>query len=93
MVGFKVLLQLITDSKSLFNVISKGSRTLEIRMMLDIAAAREGFRNKVISDIDFVRNSSNIADELTKAMHHRSLRNVLPTGHLDMAPERRIIRN
>eukprot|EP00171_Calliarthron_tuberculosum_P022721 IDg22721t1 len=47
----KIAVQLLTDSKSLFDVISKGSRTSEKRTMLDIAAAREGFRDKVISDI------------------------------------------
>lgn len=34
--------------------------------MLDIAAAREGFRDKVMSDIEFVRSSHNNADGLTK---------------------------
>lgn len=33
---------LLTDSSSLFDVISKGSRTLEKRTMIDICAAREG---------------------------------------------------
>eukprot|EP00171_Calliarthron_tuberculosum_P023142 IDg23142t1 len=47
----RIPVQLLTDSKSLFDVISKGSRTSEKRMMLDIAAARERFRDKVISDI------------------------------------------
>eukprot|EP00171_Calliarthron_tuberculosum_P023641 IDg23641t1 len=63
-----IAVQLLTDSKSLFDVISKGSRTSEKRTMLDIAAAREGFRDKVISDIGFVRSSSNLADGLTKKM-------------------------
>lgn len=36
-----VMLQLLTDSKYLFHVISKGSRTSEKRLMLEIAAARE----------------------------------------------------
>ena len=43
--------RLLTDSKSLFDVISKGSRTSEKRKMLDIAATREGFRDKVISTV------------------------------------------
>eukprot|EP00171_Calliarthron_tuberculosum_P020880 IDg20880t1 len=34
--------QLLTDSKSLFDVISKGTRTNEKHTMLEIAAAREG---------------------------------------------------
>ena len=58
----KIPVQLLTDSKALFDVVSKGSRTSEKRMMLDIAAAREGFKSKAISDIGFVRSSQNVAD-------------------------------
>ena len=93
MLGYKVPVQLLTDSMSLFDVISKGSRTSEKRMMLDIAAAREGFREKIISDIGFVRSSCNVADGLTKPMQQRSLQAVLMTGRLDVNPEQWIIRN
>ncbi len=41
-IGSKVPVQLLTDSKSLFDVISKGTRTTEKKTMLGIAAAREG---------------------------------------------------
>eukprot|EP00171_Calliarthron_tuberculosum_P004814 IDg4814t1 len=44
-------IQLLTDSKSLFEVISKGTRTSEKRTMLEIAAAREEFRDKLIDEI------------------------------------------
>ena len=91
--GVKVPVQLLTYSKSLFDVISKGSRTSEKRMMLDIAAAREGFRDKVISDIGFVRSASNIADGLTKPMQQRSMQNVMLSGRLDVTPDQWIIRN
>ena len=47
----KIPVQLFTDSKSLFDVISRGSRTSEKRVMLDIAAAREGVKDRTISDI------------------------------------------
>ena len=56
-------------------------------MMLDIAAAREGFREKVISDIGFFRSSCNVADGLTKPMQQRSLQAVLMKGRLDVSPE------
>ncbi len=39
---------LLTDSKSLFDVIYKETRTVGEEAMLDIAAALEGFRDKVI---------------------------------------------
>ena len=90
--GKKIPVQLFTDSKSLFDVISKGSRTSEKRMMLDIAASREGFRDKVISDIGFVRSSRNLADGLTKPMNQAMLREVLANGHLNVEPEQWIVR-
>ena len=86
-------MQLLTDSKSLFDVISKGSRTSEKHVMLDIAAVREGFWDKVISGIGFIRSSQNLADGLTKPMAQASLRVFLSTGSLDVKPEQWIIRN
>ncbi len=58
----KIPLQLFSDSKSLFDVISTGSRTSEKRLMLDIAAAREGSRDSILSNIGF------IADGLAQTM-------------------------
>ena len=90
--GKKVPVQLFTDSKSLFDVISRGTRTSEKRMMLDIAAAREGFRDKIISDIGFVRSLKNLADGLTKQMKQTMLREVIRTGNFQVEPEQWIIR-
>ncbi len=61
-------------------------------MMLDIAAAREGFRDKVISDIGFVRSSHNLADGLTKSMSQAALQRVVSNGSLRVEPEQWIIR-
>ena len=55
-------MQLLFDSKRLSDVISEGSRTSEKRVTLDIAAAREGFRDKMISDIGLIQSSLDIAD-------------------------------
>eukprot|EP00737_Agarophyton_chilense_P000247 gb/GEZJ01000282.1/.p1 GENE.gb/GEZJ01000282.1/~~gb/GEZJ01000282.1/.p1 ORF type:complete len:768 (+),score=79.54 gb/GEZJ01000282.1/:1785-4088(+) len=88
-----VHLFLFTDSKCLFDVISKGSRTAEMRMMLDIAAARQGFKDKIISDIGFVRSSQNVADGLTKSMAQAALHRIVATGKLNVNPEQWIIRN
>lgn len=91
--GRKIPVHLFTDSKSMFDVISKGSRTSEKRTMLDIAAAREGFADKTISDIGFVRSSENLADGLTKSMSQGALRDVVATGTFEVHPEQWIIRN
>lgn len=57
-----ISVQLLKDSKSLFDVISKGSRTSEKRTMVYRSTAREGFNNGLISDIGFVRRSDNVAN-------------------------------
>ncbi len=62
-------------------------------MMLDIAAAREGFRDKLISDIGFVSSSKNLADGLTKSMSQSALQEVVSTGFLSVHPEQWIIRD
>ena len=82
---------LLTDSKTLFDILTKGSRTSEMLLMLDVAATREGYRNGAISNIGFVRTEENIADVLTKKMSTSALRAVFfyismgcesePVGH------------
>ena len=64
-----VQLHLITDSKSLFDIISKGSRTNEKRLILDVYAARQAYKEQHISNIGFVRSNHNIADGLIRAMN------------------------
>ena len=93
LLGRPVHLQLHTDSKCLFDVISKGSRTAEKRLMLDIAAAREAFRVEDITDICLVRSDDNIADGLTKTMSQAALRDVMLNGRCDVKPVQSIIRD
>ncbi len=92
LLGRKVPLILLTDSKSLFDVISKGSRTSEKRMMLDIAAARERYRRRDIFNIGFVRSSKNLVYGLTKPMNQASFLSVLRSRKLSIEPDQWIIR-
>ena len=55
-----------TDPKSLFDIISKGTRTSEKRVMIDIHATRDTYKWHEISKIGFVRPHANIADGFTK---------------------------
>lgn len=90
--GKQIPVQLFTDNKSLFDVISESSQTSKKRSMLDIATAREGFREKLISGIGFVRGNANLADRLTKAMIQAVLRNVFMSGYLEVQPKQWIVR-
>lgn len=71
--GRRIPVQFHTNGKYLFDVISKGSRTSEKRMILEIAAARECLRTEIISDIGFICSYSKVADVQIKHMHHRAL--------------------
>ena len=88
-----ISLELFTDSKSLFDAISKGSRTSEKRLMLDVATARQGFRSGEISNIGLVRSERNVADGLTKPMAQAALREILQTGEHSPSPVQWIIRH
>ena len=90
--GVRIPVKLFTDNKSLFDVISKGTRTSEKRLMLDIAAAREGFSTRAISDIGLVRSDLNLADGLTKTMNQAMLLKVMKLGKLSRRAEQWIIR-
>lgn len=85
-------LQLFTDNKSLFDTISRGSRTSEKRLMLDVFAAREGYKTGLISDIGFVRSQFNLADGLTKAMSQAAIRSILSTNRHTPSCEQWILR-
>ena len=61
-----VQLYLLTDSKTLCDIISKACRTNEKRPMLDVYAARQGYKEQEISNIGFVRCDHNIADGIIK---------------------------
>lgn len=81
---FRIPVQLITDSKSLFDVIRRGTRTSEKRMVLDIVPARDGFREHIISDIGFLRTSNNLAEGLAKAMRQSAPGEVISSSYIHM---------
>ena len=68
-----VPVHLLTDSKSLFDIISNESHTIEKRIMFDVNAACEAYKKKEISKISFVRSSENKADGLTKRNMRKAL--------------------
>ena len=90
--SWRIPVQLLTDSKGLFDYIFNVSRTSEEQNMLEIVAAREGSRNMIISDIGFARSTQKIADGLTKDMSQAQLTKVIVSGKFDVQPEQRIVR-
>lgn len=64
--GRKLKVYAYTDSKQLFDAITKGKRTLEKRLSIDIAAARHAYMKFEIARIGLVHGDSNPADGLRK---------------------------
>lgn len=60
--GRLVPLYFLTDSKYLYDIISKGSRPSEKHLMLDVYATREAYCSKEMCKIGIVRSQHNISD-------------------------------
>ena len=75
--------QLMTDSKSLFDTITKLSTVSEKRLLIDIAAIRETYRNGELSNVAHVASEYNLADCFTKRTKSNLLRHLMETGKLD----------
>ena len=76
MLGQRIPLQMLTDSRSLFDVIQ--------RLMIDIKDVRESYENHLISNVGFVRSEDNPADAFTKPKHCDALNRIMTTGFIDL---------
>lgn len=72
--GYKSTFYLHSSSKFLFNIILKGSKKSERRLMLTIATEREAFRKAEISDKKLIWSGDNVTDGLTKRMFQAVLK-------------------
>lgn len=89
----KIPLTMFTDSKSLFDVITKYSDTTEKRLQIDLSSIREGYNCQDISHIAFIRRQHNPADSLTKITNNLVLENILKYNFIDHPIEQWIIRS
>ena len=87
-----VPMHLLTDSKSLFDVVSKGSRTSEKRIILDIHATKQAYQSHEISNIGFVWSENNLSDGLTKEKKKCALFDSMVTGKHEPVCEQWVIR-
>ena len=55
---------MLTDSKALFDVIKGSKYMTEKRLMVDLAAIREAYKDRTISNIGLIRSEHNLADGL-----------------------------
>ena len=71
---------MLTDSKQIFDVITKGARTSERRLMIDICAAREAYRREEVNSIGLVASEHNVADGKNKWKNANGIVKVMNYG-------------
>ena len=81
----KIPIQMRTDSKQIFDMITKASSTSERRLMIDVSAARQAYNENEISNVGLVRSEHNIAEGLNKPKFCRSLDELMRAG-VDLNP-------
>ena len=91
LVNRDVPLHMYTDSKSLFDTITRRSQTQEKRLLIDLATVRDAYRSKEISNVAWIRSEYNLADPMTKHCSNHFLE-VIDTGVLDHPVEQWIFR-
>jgi hypothetical protein len=88
-----IRLQMLTDSKQLFDCMSHSSRAKERRIMIDVAAAKQAFERNEISDLGHVRGSDTLADCFTKVTRPVQLMEALERRVLDHGIQQWIVRD
>lgn len=74
-----------TDSKQLFDVVTRGSHPTEKRLMIDVAAARQAYKRHDLAKVALVTSEHNVADGLTKPRTCTALDYMLKAG-VDSTP-------
>ncbi len=85
-------IQIMTDSKSLFDVIIKSTKTAERKLIIDIAACREAYERHKKRCIAHIKSQYNLADCFTKIMLPTQLMEVMKTAYLSHPVEQWMIR-
>ena len=91
--GRPIGLQMCTDSKTLFDVVTKNTTTTEKRLMIDIKAVRESYERMELSDVAWIRSENNPADALTKVKENAVLNRIVDQGIVDHGIEQWVIRS
>ncbi len=75
---------IFTDSKCLFDTITKLSTVSEKRVLIDISAIREAYSNGDLTNVAHVASKYNLADTFTKSNADTTmLRQLMQTGTLN----------
>ncbi len=86
-------LEIYTDSKGLFDVITKCSQTQERRIMIDLQAVQGAYKSHETSNVSFIRGPNNPADGMTKPFECTPSHDLLRTGKANFTVEQLVIRS
>jgi hypothetical protein len=76
-------IQEFTDSLSLFNFSTCSTTTVEKRLMIHLAAAKEAYKEGTLDTIGFIRTRFNPADAFTKIGRCQALEDILTKREID----------
>ena len=81
--GQEVPIIMFTDSKCLFDTITKLTSISEKRLLIDVAALRQSYVNGELFNIGHISSTYNLADPLTKRTNSKLLDEVMQNGVLE----------
>jgi hypothetical protein len=88
----QIPINILTDSLSLFDVLTKSTTTSEKRLMIDLTAAKQAYKRREIDTIGFIRTEHNPADVFTKVTKCKILNEILHTSFLNHPVEQWVTR-
>lgn len=80
-----ILLHMFTDSKQVFDVVTRGKRPTERRLAIYVSAVREAYTKREIGRVGLVRGKDNPADSLSKTVSNNGLAKLLEKS-IDKTP-------
>ncbi|KAA8493329.1 Transposon Ty1-ER2 Gag-Pol polyprotein [Porphyridium purpureum] len=81
--GAQVALDLVTDSKSIFDTIVSKKFPTEKRLLIDLSVLRDAFEKSEVSRVCWCRSEQNLADGLTKSHKNEHMVSVMESGNIE----------